>query len=334
MVTVRTTRRYGVLALLLGALALAAAASVAFGSKSIDLGSVAHALLSPTGTEDDSIVRELRLPRTGFAIAVGMALGIGGALIQGHTRNPLADPGILGINQGAGFAVVLAISLLGVTSPLGYVWFAFAGALAASVVVFLLGSGRNGPTPVTLALAGAAVSALLQGLISGVVLSDRQSLDSFRFWQVGSVEGRDVEVLWQVLPFLVVGLVLAAFNAPGLNALSLGDEVARSLGQNVNRTRALGIGAITLLVGGSVAACGPIGFLGLVVPHAARAVTGPDHRWLLPVAGLMGGVLLLVADVLGRVVARPGELEVGIVMALVGAPFFVALVRRRNLVKL
>nr|WP_158848568.1 iron ABC transporter permease [Saccharothrix deserti] len=330
MLALRSTRLF----LLVGLLVLVALASVAIGAKDIPLGDVWHALTASTGLENDLVVRELRVPRTLLGVAVGIALGIGGALMQGHTRNPLADPGILGVTQGAAFAVVLSIFTLGVTSLYGYVWFAFAGALVASVVVFLLGSGRSGPTPVTLALAGAAVSALMQGLVAALVLLDRQSLDAFRFWQVGGIAGRDLAVLWQVLPFLVLGLVLAAFNAAGLNALALGDDVARSLGQRVALTRVVGVVATTLLVGGAVAVCGPIGFLGLVVPHAARALTGPDYRWLLPFSGVIGAIVLLVADVVGRVVTRPGELEVGVVMALVGAPFFIALVRRRKLVKL
>jgi iron complex transport system permease protein len=166
------------------------------------------------------------------------------------------------------------------------------------------------------------------------VLLDQQSLDAFRFWQVGAIAGRDLTVLLQVLPFLGLGLFLALVNAPGVNALALGEDVARSLGQRIVRTRIIGVLAITLLIGGAVAACGPIGFLGLVVPHAARAITGPDYRWLLPCSGLLGAALLLVADVLGRVVARPAELEVGIMMAVFGAPFFIALVRRKKLVKL
>jgi iron complex transport system permease protein len=187
---------------------------------------------------------------------------------------------------------------------------------------------------VTLALAGAAVSALMNGLVSAIVLLDQQSLDAFRFWQVGAIAGRDLPVLAQVLPFLVAGLVVAAFNAPGLNALSLGEDVAKSLGVKVGRTRSLGILAITLLVGGAVAACGPIGFLGLVVPHVARAFTGPDYRWILPYSALLGAVLILVADVIGRVIARPSEVEVGVMLALLGAPFFIFLVRRKRLVKI
>ncbi|KOV78667.1 iron ABC transporter permease [Nocardia sp. NRRL S-836] len=327
-------RSLGLLFLLVVLVAVALA-SIAIGSKEIPLSGVWHALVTPTGLEDDVVVRELRVPRTLIGIAVGIALGVGGALMQGHTRNPLADPGILGVTHGAALAVVLSIFLFGVSSLYGYIWFAFAGAMVASVLVFVLGSaGRAGPSPVTLALAGAAVSALMNGLVSAIVLLDQQSLDAFRFWQVGAIAGRDLGVLLQVLPFLLAGLVVAAFNAPGLNALSLGEDVARSLGVKVSRTRSLGILAITLLVGGAVAACGPIGFVGLVVPHVARAFTGPDYRWILPFSAVVGAVLILVADVLGRVVARPSEVEVGVMLALLGAPFFIFLVRRKRLVKI
>ncbi len=320
---------------LLALLVLAALASLAVGAKPIPLQSVWDAIWTPTGTEDDIVVRSLRVPRTILGIGVGVALGLAGALMQGHTRNPLADPGLLGVEAGAAFLVVLGIYLLDVTNLFGYVWFAFAGAFAASVLVFLLGSlRRGGPTPVTLALAGVAVSALLAALTSAVVLSDIQTLDAYRFWAVGSLAGRGAEIAAQVAPFLVVGLLVAIVNARGLNLLALGEDIARGLGQHVTRTRWTGLVAITLLTGGAVAACGPIGFVGLVVPHVARYLTGPDHRWLLPASGLIGAVLLLTADVLGRVVARPGELQVGIMLALVGAPFFIALVRRTRLVQL
>ncbi|KAA2262475.1 iron ABC transporter permease [Solihabitans fulvus] len=335
LLAARRRRRLVGLALLLLGLAAACVASIAVGAKAIPLDGVWHAIAAPSGTENDIVIRSLRLPRTLLGIAAGVALGVGGALMQGHTRNPLADPGLLGVTHGAAFAVVLAIFTLGVSSLYSYVWFAFAGALVASVAVFLLGSaGRGGPTPVTLALAGAAVSALLHALVSALVLLDQQSLEAFRFWQVGAIAGRDTAVLGQVLPFLLVGLVLALVNAPGLNALALGEDVARSLGQPVLATRLLGVLAITLLTGGAVAACGPLGFVGLVVPHLARAITGADYRWLLPYAGLLGAVLVLVADVLGRVVTGQGELQVGIMLAMIGAPFFVVLVRRKKLVRL
>lgn len=329
----RRRRRVLGLAVLGALLLLAAAASLAVGTRTIPLGDVWSALVAPVGTEHDVIVRELRVPRTLLAITVGLALGAAGALAQGHTRNPLADPGLLGVSAGAAFAVVLAITLLGVGTPLTYVWAALLGALAASLLVFGLGtSGRGGASPVVLALAGAAVSALLGALTTAVVLSDLGTLDAYRTWVVGSLAGRGTDVLLQVLPFLLAGLVLAAVNAPALDTLGLGDDAARSLGLHVLRARLLGVAAVTLLTGAAVAACGPIGFVGLVVPHVARAVTGPAHRWLVPTSALCGAVLLLAADVLGRVVARPAEVQAGIVLAVLGAPAFVALVRRRRLV--
>jgi iron complex transport system permease protein len=328
-------RRLLVLAALLVLLVLAAAASVAIGSYRVPPGAVWDALWSPTGSADDIRVRSLRLPRTALGVLVGLALGAAGALMQGHTRNPLADPGLLGVNAGATLAVVLAIYGLGVDSLLGYVWFAFAGALAATVLVVLLGSaGRGGPTPVTLALAGAAVSALFGALTSAVVLLDSQTLDAYRFWAVGALAERKLDVLLPVSPFVAAGLVLALLNARALNSLALGEDTARSLGLRIGVARGVGVAAVTLLAGAAVAACGPIGFVGLVVPHLVRAMVGADHRWLVPCAALAGAVLVLAADVLGRVVAPPGELAVGIVLALVGAPFFIALVRRSRLVRL
>jgi iron complex transport system permease protein len=325
-------RRVGLVLGLLALLVLTSLASLAFGAKEIPLPEVWSAVVAPTGTENDIVVRSLRVPRTLLGAAVGVALGMAGALMQGHTRNPLAEPGLLGVSAGAAFLVVLGIHALGVSDLHGYVWFAFVGAFAASVAVFVLGSAsRDGATPVTLALAGVAVTYLLSALTSALVLADSQTLDQYRFWAVGSLAGRDADVAVQVAPFLLAGVVLALVNSPGLNMLSLGEDVARGLGVDLTATRWTGLAAITLLTGAAVAACGPIAFLGLVVPHVCRALTGPDHRWLVPASGLAGAVLLLAADVIGRVVVRPGELQVGIVLALVGAPFFVLLVRRRKL---
>jgi iron complex transport system permease protein len=329
------TRRAGLVVALAALLVLTVLASLAVGAKPIPLEAVWSAIFSPTGTEDDIVVRSLRFPRTVLGVLVGVALGIAGALMQGHTRNPLADPGLLGVSAGAAFLVVVGIASFGVTDLYGYVWFAFAGAFAASVLVFVLGSiSQDGPTPVTLALAGVAVSALLGAFTSTLILADTATLDAFRFWAVGSLAGRDAEIAGQVAPFLLIGVVLALINAPGLNLISLGEDVARGLGVNLGLTRWTGLAAITLLTGAAVAACGPIGFVGLVVPHVCRIFTGPDHRWLIPACGLAGAVLLLGADIIGRVVVRPGELQVGIVLALVGAPFFVALVRRHRMVAL
>jgi len=278
---------------------------------------------------DHLIVRELRLPRTVLGLLVGAALGAAGALMQGVTRNPLADPGLLGVNAGAAFAVVLAIWALDVDTVGSLVWFAFVGAGIASVVVYLLGSvGRGGATPVRLALAGAALAALLFALTRAVTLLDQATLDQFRFWAVGSLSGRDPAVARQIVVFVAVGLLLAFGVARQLNALALGEDAARSLGTRVNVTRLASVLAITLLCGSAVAAAGPIGFVGLVVPHAMRVWFGPDQRWLIPASALAGAGLLLYCDTLGRVVARPGEVQVGIMTAAIGGPVFVLLVRR------
>ncbi|XVV08461.1 FecCD family ABC transporter permease [Actinoplanes sp. CA-131856] len=325
------SRRVGVLVTLLAAVAVAVVLSLAIGAQWLSPAAVWQAVTDPDpAAPATAIVRELRLPRTVLGVLVGLALGAAGALIQGHTRNPLADPGLLGISAGASFAVVIGIQW-GAAQLTGYIWFAFAGALAASVAVFGIASGRRGgPTPVTLALAGMAISALLASFTQSLLLSDDASLNVFRFWVVGSLSGRDADVAVQVLPFIVLGLLLAFANAPALNALGLGEDVARALGQRVMTARIVGVTAIVLLAGAATAACGPIGFLGLIVPHVARTFTGPDHRWLIPCSALAGAALLLLADVLGRIVVSPGELQTGIVLAAVGAPFFIALVRRRQ----
>jgi iron complex transport system permease protein len=319
----------------LGVLVVVVLCSIAFGSKSISLGTVWQALVEADGSNDHLIVRSLRVPRTLLGLGVGAALGLAGALMQGVTRNPLADPGILGVDAGAALAVVIAIYTFDVSSLSQYVWFAFVGAGLASVIVYLLGSlGRGGATPVKLALAGAALSALLTSLTSTVLLLDVKTLDQFRFWVVGSLAGRDSEIIRQVAPFLVVGVVLALLSARSLNTLALGDDVARSLGQRVHLARGLSALAIVVLCGSATAAAGPVAFIGLTVPHVARAICGPDYRWILPWSLVLAPTLLLGADVLGRVIARPGEVQVGILTAFLGAPFFIALVRRRKLADL
>jgi iron complex transport system permease protein len=333
--TARRRRRVLGLAGLLVALVAAALLSIAVGARPLSPGQVWTALVSPSGTEADVVVRSLRVPRTLLGLLAGAALGVAGAVVQGHTRNPLADPGLLGVTAGAAFAVVLSIYAFGIGSATGHLWFAFGGALLASLLVFGLSSvGGRGGDPLTLALAGAAVTAFLGAMTSALVLMDQTTLDGYRFWNVGSTAGRDTDVLWQVAPFLLVGLLAALASTPSLNVLNLGEDVARALGTNVAAARVVGVLVVTVLTGAATAACGPIAFVGLVVPHVARALTGPDHRWLVPCAGLVGGTLLLLADVLGRVVVRPGELQVGIVLAVVGGPCFIALVRRRRLVQL
>ena len=329
------TRTLG-LWLLLAVTVAVCALSIAVGTRSIGLGTVWHALLDGSTPGDETvIVRQLRVPRTLLGLLAGLSLGVAGALMQGHTRNPLGDPGLLGVTAGASFAVVLSIWLFGVSTASGYIWFSFAGALLGSVAVYLIGSsGRGGATPVSLALAGSSLSFLLYALVQAITIRETTALDAFRFWVVGALAGRDADVVAQIAPFVVLGLVLAMVNAPALNLLGLGEDVARGLGTRIWLARGTGLLAITLLTGAATAGCGPIAFVGLVVPHVARAVTGPDHRWLVPYSGLLGVVFLLLADVLGRVVARPGELQVGIVLAVLGAPFFIALVRRRKLAAL
>lgn len=322
------------LLVLLGAVVLASLLSLAVGSRSIPLTTVLDVLVHPDGSDASTIVHGLRVPRTVLALTVGVALGIAGALMQGHTRNALADPGLLGVSSGAAFAVVVGIYVFGVTSLTGYAWFSLAGAGLASAVVFAIGSTRGGPDPVSLVLAGTAVSALLAALTQALVLRDIDTLDAYRFWAVGSVTGRGIDVFWQVLPFIGAGLLLAAVCAPGLNLLQLGDDVARSLGMHPTRHKVLGVLTVMLLAGAATAACGPITFVGLVVPHAARFFAGVDYRWVISYAGLLGALLVTLTDVLGRLVVRPGELQVGIVMALVGGPIFVLLVRRTRLVRL
>jgi iron complex transport system permease protein len=331
---VTATRGAG-LVLALAALGVAVLLSLSVGTRSIPLSEVVDAIRSGGDSQNAAIVLDLRLPRTLLGLAVGVALGVGGALMQALTRNPLADPGLLGVNAGAAAAVVIAIALLGVTGALAYVWFAFLGAAIASVAVYLIGSaGRGGATPVRLALAGTALSAALIALVYGVVLTDQRLLQSYNQWSVGSVSGRGAEELRAVLPFIVGGLLVAFALARTLNALALGDDSARALGAHVGRTRIAGAAAITLLCGAATAGAGPIYFLGLTVPHMTRALVGPDQRWMLVYSAVLGPVLLLTADVLGRVIARPGEVQVGIVLAFVGAPVFIALVRRRRIAAL
>ncbi|WP_307828096.1 iron ABC transporter permease [Nocardioides sp. SYSU D00038] len=322
------------LVVLLGLTVLLGLVSLAIGSRTIPLGTVLDVLLHDDGSEAATIIHDLRVPRTVLALTVGLSLGIAGALMQGHTRNPLAEPGLLGVEAGAAFAVVLAIYTLGIEDLGGYAWFAMLGAGIASAVVFAIGSTRGGPDPISLILAGAAVTALLAALTQAVVIRSTDVLDAYRFWVVGSTAGRQLDVFWQVLPFVLAGLLVAAVSTPGLNLLQLGDDVARSLGLNPVLHKVLGITAVMLLTGAATAACGPVGFVGLVVPHMARFFGGVDYRWVVPYSALFGALLVLGADIIGRLVVRPGELQVGIVMALVGGPVFILLARRTRLVKL
>jgi iron complex transport system permease protein len=324
------------LALLVALLVLMALASLAVGARAIPLGEVIAALFDPgaTGT-NATILRDLRVPRTLLALLVGASIGLSGAIMQGVTRNPLADPGLLGINAGAALFVVLGISIFGLTALTAYVWLGFGGAAVATVLVYAVASlGREGATPIKLALAGAAITAAFGSITTGVLMTDATTLDAFRFWQVGSLAGRGSDILVSVTPFLAAGIVLALITGRLLDAMALGDDIARGLGQRVLLSRGVAALAWIVLAGGATAAAGPIAFVGLTVPHAARAITGPSYRWILPYSAVMAPILLLGADILGRVLAPPGELQVGIVTAALGAPLFILLVRRRRLAEL
>ncbi|MFI2027071.1 FecCD family ABC transporter permease [Streptomyces buecherae] len=324
------SRRIGWTATAVLALLLAMLLSLAIGSRQIAPSAVFDALLHGGGSDAAEVVRSMRLPRTVVGVMVGAALAMAGTVMQGITRNPIADPGILGISQGASVAVVLAIAYASVHTLTGYVWFAFAGAGVAAVLVYAIAArGRGGATPVKLALAGAAINALLVSVTMAVLTTKAAALDEFRFWQVGSLSGRDAEVAAQIWPFLLVGVVLVAAVARGLDALALGEDVARGLGQNVATVRIVGGLGAAVLTGVGVAAAGPIAFVGLAVPHIARAIVGTDHRWVLPMAALIGPVMLLVSDTLGRIIFPPSEVPAGVMTSLIGVPFLVALVRRK-----
>lgn len=310
--------------------------SLAIGSQSLSLGEVWHGLVTPGAGGDASIVRRLRVPRALAALLVGMALAVAGALMQAVTRNPLADPGLLGVNAGAALAVVLVTLLLGTDAPvLIVVWFAMAGAAAAAVAVYFIGaSRRTGVSPVRLALAGVAVTAVLNGVIQVLLLRNPQVFEHFRFWRVGSVARADGPLVLQLLPFVVVGVLIALAIGPMLNNVALGEDVARSLGGNVARTRVWAVLAVVLLCGAATAAVGPIAFVGLAIPHLARLIVGPDQRWILAYSLVLGPLLVVLADVLGRVVVRSGEVQVGLVIALIGAPVLIWVVRRGRLSEL
>lgn len=280
---------------------------------------------------DQNVVRNLRVPRTIIALSVGASLAVAGAVLQAVTRNPLADPSILGISNGASFAIVTAFYYGNLTRAHEYVPVAFAGALLASLLVFVIGSaGRGGASPVKLALAGVVVSSLLTAWTSALLFLDRQTFEAVRFWFAGSVAGRELDVFWMVAPFLLGGSLICLFLGHQLNVLALGDETAQALGMRTTRTRLVCWLVVVVMIGAAVSVAGPIAFVGLAVPHMVRSVIGPDYRWSLPYSLLAGAIFLTLVDVVGRVVMRPGELEVGIATALLGAPFLVYLARRRS----
>ncbi|HEY1180327.1 MAG TPA: iron chelate uptake ABC transporter family permease subunit, partial [Phytomonospora sp.] len=293
------------------------------------LRTVWDAVTAYDGSAVHATIADLRVPRTLLGIAVGAALGVAGALIQALTRNPLADPGVLGVNAGAGFAVALAVAAFGVTRIDQYLWFAFAGAVAATIAVYAIAAqGHRAPTPLRLTLVGVAFGAVLTGVAQTLALTDPRTFDRMRFWGAGTIADRPQGTLGAILPWLVAGLVIAAVCAHPLNALALGEEHARSVGALIGPTRAGVVLAVTLLCGAATAAAGPIAFVGLMVPHAVRRLTGPDQRWIIGVSAVAGSVVLLSADVIGRLIVVPAELQAGIVTAFVGAPVLIVLARR------
>ena len=324
-------RRQGqVLALLLAALALAAALSVTLGARAVGWSEIGAALGGETQQIGAAAVAA-RLPRTALAMLAGAALAVSGAALQGVSRNPLADPGLLGLNAGAALAVVLALAFGGIATATGYVLTASLGAaLAAALVQLIAGLGRGRSTPLRLALAGAATTAALSALTTALVLPRNDIAGLVQSWQIGGVGGASWAQIGPVLPFWAGGLLLALVSARGLNLLALGEETAAALGTRVWLAQALALAAAILLSGASTAVCGPIGFVGLVVPHLIRLLTGVDHRWQLGLSALAGAVLLTLADVAGRIVARPAELDVGILTAFLGAPVFLWILRRQR----
>ncbi|MCW3471577.1 iron ABC transporter permease [Rhodococcus pyridinivorans] len=307
--------------------------SVLLGTLPVGLSDVVGAVTGSADSDVERVVRYIRIPRTVTGLLAGMALGLAGVVMQGLTRNPLAGPGLLGINAGAALAVVSAMVGLGITSAAGYVWFAFAGAAVAAVFVYMLGSlGPGGATPVKLALAGSALTALLGAVTTMITLQDASTMEDFRYWVVGSLTRSDSDALAAVAPFIAVGVVLAVGLTRALNALALGEDLARSLGARVWVDRIAGALAVVLLAGGATAIAGPVGFIGLVVPHIARMITGSDYRWVLAWTIVLAPMLLLIADIVGRLLVQPEQLQVGIITGLVGAPFFLYLVRNRKVV--
>ncbi|MGV1753369.1 FecCD family ABC transporter permease [Agrobacterium sp. CG674] len=325
-----SARTLGFLSLVV-VLAVLAMLSVAIGTRDVAWAEIVSALGGQVETIGQAAV-SVRIPRTLLAIVAGAALGLAGAIMQGVTRNPLADPGILGVNMGASLAVVVGVAWFNIASAQAFIWTAILGAGCAAVFVYTIGSlGRGGATPLKLALAGAATSVAFSSLVIAVVLPRSDIAGGIRSWQIGGVGGATFDRIWNVLPFLAAGFLISLLSARKLNSLALGDDLAAGLGERVALARAMSALGAILLCGATTAVCGPIGFLGLVVPHICRLLVGVDHRWLLPFSAICGASLLLAADIVGRIVSRPAELDVGIVTALIGGPFFIWIVRRQRM---
>lgn len=305
--------------------------SIAIGSKDIPIDRVLDALLGDGLRDDEVIIWDQRVPRTVISMTVGLALGVAGVLIQALTRNPLADPGILGVNAGAALFVTLGIVVLGISSLGGFVWFSLAGALVTTIAVYAIGAAhKGGAGPERLTLAGVAVGAALMGITTGIMLDNPIVFDQMRSWLAGSVLGRSLDDILPLVPLLALGLAIALLIARPLNAVALGADTARALGVRVRGTRVAVVVAVALLAGTATAISGPIVFVGLMVPHVVRWITGPDQRWVLAGTVIVGPLLMVTSDVVGRLVLPHGEIPVGIVTAFVGAPVLILLARRRG----
>jgi len=311
-------------------LILCLVASIAYGAADISFSTIYAALTSFDGSTEQLIIRTVRLPRSLIAMLVGAALAVAGAILQGLTRNPLADPAILGLQSGAALAVVVAVFLFGASSLSAYAGFAFLGTGVAAVLVYFFASlGRGGLTPLNLTIVGAAFTYLAGSLTTAILIVSQRTLDEIRFWLAGSVAGRDFTLFLQVLPYIVTGLVVAFALGRQITTLNLGEDVAKGLGQRTAWVKVIAAVAVVLLVGSSVAIAGPIWFIGLVVPHIVRFFIGVDYRWVLPYAAVVGAILLLLADITARLLIAPQELPVGVMTAIVGAPFFIYLARSK-----
>ena len=309
--------------------------SLAIGARTISFADLASAFLSPNSSIDSETIWSLRLPRTLLGLMAGVAFALSGALMQALTRNPLADPGILGINAGAAFAMVVAIGLLGISHPLSLIWFAFFGTGLAAIAVYAAAmGGRAGATPLRLTLAGVAIGSVLRGLTSTLIFLDPNTFDHMLNWEVGSLAITGYDNLIYTAPFVAIGIVLALIAAPVLNVVALGDDQARSLGAGLGRARIMVVVAVMLLTGAATAAAGPLGFLGLMVPYVARWIGGTDQRWIFAYTLVLAPIILLTADILGRISMRPAEIQVGIVTAFIGAPVLIWLVRARKVTAL
>lgn len=310
-------------------LGLCVLASLSWGSKNIEFSQAINALLNSNDTSFAALVVRERIPRTIFGIIAGASLGISGALMQSITRNPIADPSILGVNTGASLFVVIGIVFFNINSANQYIWLALAGAGITAVLVYFIASiGNGGMTPIKLALAGAAISAVLTSLVSAIILPRSDAMDKFRFWQVGSVSGATWDSIRLILPFVIIGLIISIAATPALNVLALGDDVATGLGVNIGVIRVVCAVAGVILSGATTAIAGPISFIGLMIPHSIRLIFGSNLNGIVPLCAIGGAALLIISDVLGRVIGSPGEVQVGIITAFIGAPILIIIARK------